>query len=590
MTSTFVAQTLAAQDDYTNPLSAGSIDGTLSVPGGQMRKVTDTENKISIVGGRLIFASGKATPATGDPGYWLPAVGRANGLVLFMQLNFSTIAGKVLYAGFDTNQAGGIDAAGYVFNSSIGVNLLSGSSTYNNLLPVPNAGTDYVYALAMRAAGAQFFQKSGAYFLLEYITSVGANSLIYPAYANLSASFSSDYIRAMSAFLASPLVSDSFSNSFGTTDGQAQAETSGLGSGGSGVTWTQRAGTWANTSGRATISALSGGVAIATVTLATNNIVIKGKLTRAGGSGGIIVRYVDASNYVYLVHDGTNLNLIKRVAGVETTVKQTAITYSADAELILVLTDTKFRGYYNNTILANGTEYTIADAGLQSSMICGLYTTDITNSFDDFVVYARGTNNEYTALNNVGTLAAIETLTPSGSLVKQVLKSFTAVLSPTAAFTKKMFKNFTATLTLTAGFIGTALLTLRRIVTFSTWTNTLSNEGGIITQTKRDFTIYAGDTLAIQGTVLDYTGSGVNITGCLLEWVLYKGATILLSKSSGDGIFTKNALLGTYEIQLSESDTTIAPGLYHHECEMTDLAGNVTTVQTGSLTVFQSRV
>jgi hypothetical protein len=61
--------------------------------------------------------------------------------------------------------------------------------------------------------------------------------------------------------------------------------------------------------------------------------------------------------------------------------------------LRVVASGSAFRVYYNNA--AVGTEQTISDAALQSGTAHGLYTTDTGNTFDDFTVYARGTDGEY---------------------------------------------------------------------------------------------------------------------------------------------------------------------------------------------------
>jgi hypothetical protein len=121
------------------------------------------------------------------------------------------------------------------------------------------------------------------------------------------------------------------------------------------------------------------------------------KVTVAGGVAGLVLRYVDANNYIICHHDATNVLLVKRVAGVDTTVQTTAATYVAGAELRVIAEATKFRIFYNN--LAVGTEQTIADATLLSPLKHGLYSTNVGNTFDDLVIRARGTGGEYAALD-----------------------------------------------------------------------------------------------------------------------------------------------------------------------------------------------
>jgi len=259
--------------------------------------------------------------------------------------------------------------------------------------PTLTNSTEYRLFLAMRASGAQYFSDtgSGGYPLLRYIRSDNSTSPLYAAWCNNNAIFTHDDLRVRSSFLASPLVSDGFGTSFGTSDGLGHAETSGTGSGGSGIIWTQGAGTWTVSGGKLRASVLSGGIAIATSASSTTDQFIGLDITRIAGDIGIVLRYTDANNYVRTTHNGTNLQVIKRVAGVDTTVINAAATYSAGKRIWIWTNGTAFRAYFNDASIGSAT---ISDSVLQSGVI-GVYTSDLGNTGDNLVSYAVGTGGEY---------------------------------------------------------------------------------------------------------------------------------------------------------------------------------------------------
>ena len=97
---------------------------------------------------------------------------------------------------------------------------------------------------------------------------------------------------------------------------------------------------------------------------------------------------------VYL-SDG-NILVDKCVAGTWSNVSTTAYTYSAGARLVVAKNGTEYRTYYNNALVKADT---ITDAGIITNTFHGLFSTDPSNTFDDYVVYATGSSGEYNALN-----------------------------------------------------------------------------------------------------------------------------------------------------------------------------------------------
>jgi len=391
------------EDDFLDNKPAGSVNGTAANPGPGTRTVSDTGSNISLSGGKLVFANG-----TGTWGQTYLAesalVGRTPGTVGLFDLT-PTAANKFFCIGF------GVLAQGYPSYGAIQFNSSGVLAIYaNNVLLVSNVSsyvgaTDYRIAIAQRSLGNYYFIKGGIYTnwtLLYAGTDLGGNNLV-PYISSYNAAGNSNFIRIPTTlWLPTPLASDGFGSAFGTTDGLGHAEgvAGGIGSGGGSVSWTQQLGTWADASGAAHATALDGtlNVAVATVAAGTTDAYVQAALTRSAGTLGVVCNYVDANNYIRAIHDGTNCKLIKRVAGVETTVVTAAATYSAGATIVVRSIGTSYYLFYNNAYVGSGT---ISDAGVRSGTACGLYTDTITsNTFDNFVTYASGTGEEYeSALN-----------------------------------------------------------------------------------------------------------------------------------------------------------------------------------------------
>lgn len=112
-----------------------------------------------------------------------------------------------------------------------------------------------------------------------------------------------------------------------------------------------------------------------------------------------------------------------------------------------------------------------------------------------------------------------------------------------------------------------------------------------MTQTAQNFTMWAGDTKTLSISVQNSAGNAQDITGATFNWAL-KIATgnrrTLLTKSSSDGITITNATAGTLTVAIVTADTRSLKGTYTHELEMTDSAGNISTVLTGTVTINES--
>ncbi len=120
-----------------------------------------------------------------------------------------------------------------------------------------------------------------------------------------------------------------------------------------------------------------------------------------GTSAGLVLNMdneANPQNYVIAWHDGVNIHLDKCVNGVLTSLLNAASTYSGLAYMKVTKFGTKYRLYYANIFIS--TEQTITDATVISNTKHGLYSTYGGNVFDNYLLLARGTNNEYADLDN----------------------------------------------------------------------------------------------------------------------------------------------------------------------------------------------
>lgn len=389
-------------DTFTTDRAAGAVNGTKAEPGPGLRDVNDTSSKLSVSGGSLIIAT--AAPGTGNPRLLYATQGRRAGLMAITALTTpaSGTAGPAR-SGWTYSPTGIYGTEAVTFSNS---NVLEVRVNLTNITVGASVlGTAYVVAVVLRSSGSFYFIKGGTFtnWTLVWISMGVTDTPISPVIAaiNNGAGCSSAYLRVPATlWLPTPLASDGFGSAFGTSDGLGHAEgvAGGLGSGGSGLSWTQDVGTWTIFSGSAKPATVVSSRAIAILDTGKADVLVRTSHTASGGSGGVVVRYVDSSNHVRLLYNGSDLILTKRVAGTDTVLQTVTATYVAGATIALSCEGTKFRTYYNNVFI--GSEQTIADAALQSGTKQGIYATNTVTAFDDFTVYARGSGGEYAALDN----------------------------------------------------------------------------------------------------------------------------------------------------------------------------------------------
>jgi hypothetical protein len=104
----------------------------------------------------------------------------------------------------------------------------------------------------------------------------------------------------------------------------------------------------------------------------------------------------------------------------------------------------------------------------------------------------------------------------------------------------------------------------------------------------RDFSMFAGDSKTLSVSVTEQAdGAPTNITGATISWQAVRSLrkTVVITKSTSDGITISSGSGGTFDITLDPSDTASLRGDYYHEAQITFTTGEVSTVLRGVMTV-----
>jgi hypothetical protein len=381
-------------DRFAQTIAAGDVGDTYSTSG-HLRTVVDSEDKLSEGSGVLSASGGAATPAWGDPGVWYAQpIPRARGRVFAVTLTPGTVAN--VRVGWAAASGGSGAVNGMITLASTGY-LYAHENSTNAYWLLPWDATAHRLYIVLRDAGVFVFARgtNAPRGRLLFIADGAAGTPLYPCIENYNVAFTADnLVVSDTLWCPSPWASDGFTRLSATlaasrTDGKGHQEQNG----GEGLAWAANVGTWLGGGNVASASALTGGVANATVDAGLADCYVRAKVTRAAGNPGIVVRYVDGDNYIRAVHTGTNAQLIKRVSGVETTVINEAATYAAGGYLGVSCVGTGFTLLYNGEVV--GTLSAISDAGLQAATKVGLFTDNTGNSFASFEAWPAGSGGEY---------------------------------------------------------------------------------------------------------------------------------------------------------------------------------------------------
>lgn len=380
-------------DQFTADLAAGAVNGTLATPGPGVRAVTDANSKLSITGGVLSFATGGV--GAGDPRMDYGVMTRAAGKMGLGRIIMPTISSRSCI-GFSTSVAGAF-TEGLEFPAGTGMNVRVGNAQIG--VGVYAAAT-YDIAQVLRSTGMYSFIKGDVFtnWTLLWMSSTVTGNVYFGIGSDSGAAvvLTADNFRIpVPTWLPVPTAYDTFTRANG---GMGISETTGPdGQGAPTLAWTDQVGTWAITSNKAGPSVLAGAVGITTVNAGVADVLIDADLTQTLLNSGIVVRYVDSSNYVIAYHNGTSAKLDKVVGGSTSSIISATATYSANAVIRVICQGTSFQLFYNSAKV--GSTSTVADAILQSATLHGLYSSGLGNTMDNFTVFSRGVDNSYSALD-----------------------------------------------------------------------------------------------------------------------------------------------------------------------------------------------
>lgn len=220
------------RDEFITSLMAGSINGTPAEPGPGIRTVVDTGNNLSIATSQLITSG---VVSWGDPRMWYNDILfiRTSGRMLFGKWDSGNGGNSMLGWARTPDVPGAYDWVDYGFSK---LGLVSGVFERSSGLPSFTAVSSFTHVCVIhRATGAFYFSKMDGKWLLSWHSLFGSSNEYVGINTRDTNNF--DFIRVPDVlWLPVPFVSDGFSIS-DVSDGLGHPEVSGLGSGGSGISW-----------------------------------------------------------------------------------------------------------------------------------------------------------------------------------------------------------------------------------------------------------------------------------------------------------------------------------------------------------------
>lgn len=158
-----------------------------------------------------------------------------------------------------------------------------------------------------------------------------------------------------------------------------------LNTGTSGTAWSAVAGTWGviSNTGYLVTTAAAAAPNVAVVESLLSSTTVGVTLSTNPTGTRVVVREADASNYIYLENNGTGYDLIKRVAGVNTTLATYTMTTAAGDKIIVVLNGTLINVYINGFARLSATT---SSGATNTKHGIGTATGVTSARFDDFIV------------------------------------------------------------------------------------------------------------------------------------------------------------------------------------------------------------
>jgi hypothetical protein len=185
------------RDLYTDALAAGLVNGTLATDGINLRTVADAENLLSLSGGKLVIAGGRATPDFGNPGLRYPAIITAAGVTLIASINVTNAGYFIIGYGSTATLADIPDRSAFYVQTTALVIYHAQNPSANLATIVP--GTDYQFKIEFLASGANYWIKGGIYadWILIYTSATALPATLYPKVSNYQAAIAVDSLEIL---------------------------------------------------------------------------------------------------------------------------------------------------------------------------------------------------------------------------------------------------------------------------------------------------------------------------------------------------------------------------------------------------------
>jgi hypothetical protein len=140
---------------------------------------------------------------------------------------------------------------------------------------------------------------------------------------------------------------------------------------------------------------------LSAITETTSDIVVSVDIIKQDNTQAGLILCLDNRttplNYILVYLDGTgNLLVDKCVGGTISNVITGVVTYVASATMRVDKSGSAIRVYYNNLFVGSGV---VADAGVISNLLHGMFSTTSGNSLDNYDLEAKGTSGEHVALS-----------------------------------------------------------------------------------------------------------------------------------------------------------------------------------------------
>ena len=259
--------TVLLRDEFSDDRAAGSVNGTFATDG-TVRSVADADGDKLWLSGALELRS-LTSPQFGNPTIRYPVSMSRSTFPIVLSKFYQSGVGGIAFVGFFNAYSGAIGGGNVpncAYLQATSLTLYEKATKAINF-PLPGGGCEYEVAVIARSSGgAAYMVRGGAYthWVIAYISNASVDATLYAGISALNSSCnrSFDYIRASYGYMPTPIGSDGFSN-LGISDGLGHAETSGVGSGGSGVSWSNVGGGWSVSGGKAINTPSTGGELLA---------------------------------------------------------------------------------------------------------------------------------------------------------------------------------------------------------------------------------------------------------------------------------------------------------------------------------------